>query len=478
MLDFEKELNCISEDGALIYNSVNEINISEKIISIVQKAVNAFEVFRLEYMAFIDSDETDVDKILNCLNNVRFYKKVISLSESIIQKNDIKPNGNEIFDFFGNNFKGEIKGIQVSINEIRKKYLKIFNDSVDIEDEDEYQRIQRETRQKIKTYKAMNEFCVGLCDIIENYNPIILKPNQQIDIEQEQVTNVEPELSTKPTAEYVDKKIVNLDIPDFYKGFKPTYFTYNNQKYAINNWKKVYIKFIDILYSNINFTHILRSYIGKSVSSKTHNHPDFADKKLSEIMRVPFKIANDFFMETNFSTSDIIRKIKSIMLICNISADSFLIEYDVPMKYKEVEEENAVDKCVQVEFVIENSVPIHKKEAVLPENVRQSHENKNITLVMNNREYMIYDCTDALIKICEFLIRLEPFKMARITKFNIKLKGILVFYRSHIPVADYKKLSNGLQLMPVKSFEEVNEITGKLVDYCGIDRNMIILKDE
>lgn len=575
MSDFEIERKTVIEIAD--DKKISETDISEKIISIVQNAVNAFELFYSEYMRFIDNDETNTDKILKCLNNVRIYKKIISLSNNIINENSIQPNSDKVDDFSENNFKEQINCIQVSINEIRKKYQKIFNDSVDIEDEEEYQRVQRETRQKIKAYKALNEFCTELYKIIENHIPIKFTANQSTeDIQEEKIIDIVtlPELPTEQVFTDSNLGIVNLNIPDFYTGFKPISFTYDNKKYIVSNWKKVYTKFIGILYGDSNFTRILRSYIGKSVSSKTHNHPDFADKKLSEIMRVPFKVENDFFIETNFSTSDIIRKIKGVMLMCNISTESLIIEYDVPKKYKNAEKENTSDEAIQTESVAENPASVHEEveksdiehcivdilknnenniyyqdgfssytvKKLLPseyadtvttdeiENVLGTNEyikeiesnyyvydrnaekslpktsvktesvsveeiaveitedlseqktvsvgNRNITLVMNNRSYMVYDYADALVKICEFVIRLKSFRMAHIAKSDIKLKGIPVFYRNPVPVADYKKLSNGLQLVPVKSFDDVDEITQKLVDYCCIDRNMIILKDE
>ncbi len=571
--DISQQRPILIVDITADYKEINETAISEKIISIVQNAVNAFEMFHLEYIGFVDNDEAEADKVLDCLNNVRLYKKIISLSDEIVKKNNIQPDGHKIADFSKNDLIKELKDVQSSINVIQKKYREIFNASVDIEDEDEYQRVQKEVRQKRKAYKELNEFCIGLCEIIENYTPINFIATAVIDKQSDErkeeildsVSNLE--LSTEPIA--TDNNIEALDFnnPDAYTGFKPMFFIYDNKRYNVNSWKQLYIRFVSILYNNSTFAQILRKYIGVSFSNRTSNHPDFADRKLSEIMRTPSKIGNNFFMETNLSTRDIIKKIKSVMLICNISTDSIMIEYDVPKKYKTIEEKKTVDEssvsinekseildieqCIvdilknnqnniyyqdgfnsymikrllppeyadtvtidEIEYIlsinkyikeIESNYYVYNKNikeslSEIPTNtesvpnqdnitetvanlstsktIHKSASNQNITLVINNRNYMVYDCSDALIKICEFLIRAKPFKMAYIEEFNIKHNNTPVFYRHFVPVPDYKKLSNNLQLMTVKRFSDVDEITEKLIDYCNIDRNMIILKNE
>lgn len=675
------------------YKNINETNIFEKIVAIVQNAVNAFEIFQSEYTGFIDNEKADANVVIDCLNNVRMYKKIVSLSDGIIRKNNIRLNDDKISVFSKSNLLKELKDIQLSAGEIQEKYQKIFNESVDIEDEDEYQRVQREARQKRKIFKELNEFCIGLCEIIENYTPINFTDttNQSIeDIKEEQVNDVtsNPDLPLEqPVSLSNIVKIVDFNNPNAYTGFKPTYFTYGNKRYDAGSWKKVYTKFIGILYSNSNFTQILRSYIGESFSSKKSNHPDFADTKLVKTMRVPYKIGKDFFIETNFSTSDIIKRLKSIMLICNIRPDSLRIEYtekpettepDTPMEFSEtiaeevkpktytetpavVHEETRPSATVSVTqnkpdenkklniasskpFVLEdavisllsseditvqeqrgynnglnkeslqmlikkfynqnvetydiamvllknpacksvgmacyivnkdmlsdnkpeeiqivepkktestdygnfssvekessdieqciveilksnkdnvyyqdgfdsymiknlmpheyaNTVTLDKIEDILntskhikkieddyfiynedaeinnisAETAPVYTDDKNITLILNNKEYTSYDYTDALVQICEFVIRSKPFKMAYIGSSKITLNGKPVFYRCPAPVEDYKRLSNGLQLMRVKCCSDVMEVAEKVIEYCHIDRNLVRIKSE
>ncbi len=105
-------------------------------------------------------------------------------------------------------------------------------------------------------------------------------------------------------------------------------------------------------------------------------------------------------------------------------------------------------------------------------------DTENITLSLNGNTVEIYDCFDALNKICEFAIRYKPFRMARISGANIQLNDRNVFYRSNIHVNNCKKLSNGIQIMRIDNITDLQTITDKVKKYCQIDDDMIEIISE
>lgn len=111
-----------------------------------------------------------------------------------------------------------------------------------------------------------------------------------------------------------------------------------------------------------------------------------------------------------------------------------------------------------------------------------SHETasdtRNIVLKLNRNTVRTYDYSDALNKICEFAINFKPFKMARIAGQGICIKSSNVFYRSAVPVDNYNKLSNGLQIIAIYTLTDLQTITEKVKKYCQIDDDMITIISE
>lgn len=100
---------------------------------------------------------------------------------------------------------------------------------------------------------------------------------------------------------------------------------------------------------------------------------------------------------------------------------------------------------------------------------------RHIILRLNGNVTETYDYSDALNKICEFAINYKPFKMARIAGEAIQLRGNNVFYRKVVPVNGYNKLSNGLQVIAIATYSDLQTITTAVEKYCQIDDGMITI---
>lgn len=97
----------------------------------------------------------------------------------------------------------------------------------------------------------------------------------------------------------------------------------------------------------------------------------------------------------------------------------------------------------------------------------------SVAIEINNREFNLFDYSDALIQVCEFAIKANPFAMARINKSDISINSQPMFYRNSVPVDECKKLSNGLQLKTINGRNSFQTISGLVLEYCGISKEIL-----
>lgn len=125
---------------------------------------------------------------------------------------------------------------------------------------------------------------------------------------------------------------------------------------------------------------------------------------------------------------------------------------------------------------IEAKPVIPEERDVTPENDFQSRIGAytgNISLKLNRKFIVAYDYSDAVNKVCEFAIKYNPFRMARIASQQFKLRDKYIFYRKSVPVEGYVKLSNGLQVISIDNISDLYVIVDKVKKYCQINDNMV-----
>ena len=136
------------------------------------------------------------------------------------------------------------------------------------------------------------------------------------------------------------------------------------------------------------------------------------------------------------------------------------------------------DGTPQEQTVFDNRLPTIEPEVVIEKTMDvppSSADTGNVVLRLGGKTVIAYDCSDALSKICEFSINCKPFEMARITEQKIQLRGNNAFYRNVSYIDGYKRLSNGLQLITINTFFDLQALTTEIKKYCQLDDNMITI---
>lgn len=92
-----------------------------------------------------------------------------------------------------------------------------------------------------------------------------------------------------------------------YKYTRPSDLEYFGTHYSIRNWTQAYVQTLKCLFED--YPDQISSMRGKSIRGK--EKIDIADTVGSDAMVAPRKIADDLFLETNESATDIVKKLGS-----------------------------------------------------------------------------------------------------------------------------------------------------------------------
>ncbi|MCM1329128.1 MAG: hypothetical protein NC253_06755 [Ruminococcus sp.] len=601
------------------------IQAENKFIDFLQNVVNCYSIYKDEMLKFIQMETVDLNHLADYLNKARLNYKLYSLLSEFINKNDIRPNYSDCDTFSCDLSVQHIKDIQADINEALRKIQKANNEVLDIDDDDEYSRVQGKIREERKKFRIMNEMCTSCLKVAAEYIPVVLNtselpqtevkyPNENaFEIKQSRTAGLTEQAfenwlvtvggvavitakqyisnihsieslyhslfckkecifgaSSSETAKeiieavvqsdyYADVnskrgnsfntalsrfaqfagisidlfkrksdrhsyrktvpfqqlavKVVDFDNPHDCTFYKPCFFTFEGVKYTAKDWIELYKKFLVLMYDTDNYRELLKECTGKPLYGRKI---DFADNTFANELRKPMKISEDFYAEANLSAVDIVKHIKYLSDLCSINDGCIQIEYNAleladeiddvtDMSGEAIDEKN--DNNILVNFSqnmeqsvsgtaaqmqsINNETSVNLTDyaatAVSEEGSLQCSddmqdnkipEDKRITLKLNGNTVMIFNYSDALIKICNFAINCRPFRMARISGQNIRLKEKNVFFRKAVPEDGYCKLSNGSQVMMIDNYAGLQEITEMIKKYCKIDDDKIKLLRE
>ena len=150
----------------------SEEEVEKSILDFVQNIVNGYVQGKTEYNKYIYAETVDVDELLSSLNNVRLIQKLYSCSDDIIKSHNIVQSSSEYKNRNTDELVKYLNDCKADVNDILKKIQKRYNESFEIDDEEEYYRIQSESRETRKKFRAYNDLLASFLETIKSYTNI------------------------------------------------------------------------------------------------------------------------------------------------------------------------------------------------------------------------------------------------------------------------------------------------------------------
>lgn len=120
-----------------------------------------------------------------------------------------------------------------------------------------------------------------------------------------------------------DNNTIDFNIKQDLTFTKPISFSYFGEEETVNNWTKLYTGVVAYLLDD--YPHVLKKYLNQNIRGR--GRYDFSDEDNMRLMAAPKKVADNFYLETNLSATDIISKIKQLLNICNVDYENLLIRF-------------------------------------------------------------------------------------------------------------------------------------------------------
>ena len=150
-------------------NDISEKQVEKNILDFIQNIVNEYARKKSEYLEFVYSDDVDINVLISSLNKVRLVYKLQSLSDDLISSHSIKYNSSESIVYTKDELLVTIDEISSDIGNILKSIQKAYNESFDIDDEEEYRKVQSEIRERRKKFRTYSELFASYKDVVENF---------------------------------------------------------------------------------------------------------------------------------------------------------------------------------------------------------------------------------------------------------------------------------------------------------------------
>lgn len=339
-----------------LVNSLNETQTEQKLVDCVQKYVDIYEKYLDDFHNYIDADNFEESEVIRTFLKLRYYKKIVKISHNIILENNIKRSDKSN----DNNYNYALVSEDINkIAETTKKLLKEnqlqYNAISNIDDDDEYYRLQRKNRTEKKHLKKIQEYCQAVLDVKEelfeekfeskSVDEIKQSDKPEPNIEPEEnkeeanEENNTPEIIEKSETDEVNKTVetslmpaninrVNLDDIGSYTGTKPVSLKIYGNPYNVKSWKDVYKDVICFIYdNNDSWREKLLSYRGRSLSGKIRSNFDFADDKTEIYLTKSCLVKRNFYIETLLSTTQILKRINRLIEIFKLDKSQIDIRY-------------------------------------------------------------------------------------------------------------------------------------------------------
>lgn len=137
------------------------------------------------------------------------------------------------------------------------------------------------------------------------------------------------ESQEEPADEKISQKESSITKVNFVnpKGFaytRPDYFQFSgSEKVLVKNWTKLYVGIVNELCERN--PGLLEAFVGKNINSATRI--DVLRAEDSERMTAPYFLKNGLVIETNLSATDIVKKIRTLLDLCEIPYEQLLVVY-------------------------------------------------------------------------------------------------------------------------------------------------------
>lgn len=173
----------------------------------------------------------------------------------------------------------------------------------------------------------------------------------------------------KDNTDLGDTSVKHYHIVDFnetgdYSYSKPYSYSYFGEIYDnFTTWKGLYVSFINVLMEDYDY--IIEDLKNKSLNSR-NGRMDIVNINDKNKLVSPKEIANNLFVETNLSSIDIIKKIKSLLEICLIDYENVKITYILNEQSRQtnkefmkeiVEEKTDIDKIKKYRKILIDKFP-------------------------------------------------------------------------------------------------------------------------
>ena len=183
------------------------MKIENHIADFVQNIADCEWSAKNEYLQFIYAENVDTDALISSLNTARLIHKLYILSKETIEKDGIKPNSSKYQPFTKDSLLTRIRDMQADIDKMLEKLKNIYDESFDIDDEEEYLKVQKEVREKRKKIRELKKLCDLYREVVENYLPIVF--TQLISSEYEENISVSNIPETDNPKSFVVKDITD-----------------------------------------------------------------------------------------------------------------------------------------------------------------------------------------------------------------------------------------------------------------------------
>lgn len=411
-----------------LVNSLNETQTEQKLVDCVQKYVDIYEKYLDDFHNYIDADNFEESEVIRTFLKLRYYKKIVKISHNIILENNIKRSDKSN----DNNYNYALVFEDINkIAETTKKLLKenqlqfnaIYNNEDVDNSDDELEHVQKIMAEK-KHLKKIQAYCQAVLDVkeetfeekFENKSADEIKQSSEPDIEAEENSvkeesneeNNTPEIIEKSEVGEVIKAVetslataninrVNLDGISSYTGTKPLSLKIYGKPYSVKSWIDVYKDVICFIYdSNDSWRDKLLSYRGRSLSSKVGSRFDFADEKTEIYLTKPCLIKRDFYIETNFSTTDIIKRINCLIEIFKLDKSQ------IDIRYRYVKSDHSLSNALQVNGIknleSENNQNVDEVNVDFKsekDEIEKTPEIKKVENISNNEDKQVDNTKDS-----------------------------------------------------------------------------------
>lgn len=219
-----------------------------------------------------------------------------------------------------------------------------------------------------------------------------------------------------------DIYVVNFNSnPDFYYT-KPVYASYFEEEVASGNtlsWKEVYVNIFKKLYEDYEDKIQINTVFSEKQNSDVNldKRKDFCTFKYIHRMTKPAEVFKDKYLETNYSATAFIRKIKYLLDLCLVDYDNLIIKYrydanDISttispkkllhetdvfniskfMKWLNTEQNYSAEKCRRcITLIVRAENLVHMKDAFLTNDYDEFVNNIAYLYLKFNYHFKKYD---------------------------------------------------------------------------------------